>query len=254
VLVKTDEDNNILEIKTLRPDRVSILSNEEGEVAGYRYKNKKQKFDFPVRGDGSCDVIHIKSFNPLNDFYGLSPMESAKYSIDQHNESARYAKALLQNSARPSGALVVNSTEHNNGGKLTNEQFENLKNQLSQFHSGLENAGKPLILEGGLDWKEMSISPKDMDFIENKHTSAREIALAFGVPPQLLGIPGDNTYSNLNEARLSLWEHTIIPLMQDVAKTLERGFSNILQEDDLIIKFNKSQVSELSEKRILEAL
>ena len=59
----------------------------------------------------------------------------------------------------------------------------------------------------------MSLTPKDMDFVEAKNSSARDIALAFGVPPQLLGIPGDNTYSNLQEARLALWEQTVVPMV-----------------------------------------
>jgi HK97 family phage portal protein len=65
----------------------------------------------------------------------------------------------------------------------------------------------------------MSLSPKDMDYIETKHSAARDIALAFGVPPQLLGIPGDNTYSNLAEARLALWEQTILPAAQELVSS-----------------------------------
>lgn len=237
-------------LECIRPDRVTVLSNDDGEVIGYRYRNKKQREDYFIGESGFCEIIHIKSFNPLNDFYGLSAMESAKYAIDQHNESAKYTKSLLQNSARPSGALVVNATEYNNGGRLTDEQFAKLRDQLYTTHTGAHNNGKPLILEGGLDWKEMSISPKDMDFIETKHSAAREIALAFGVPPQLLGIPGDNTYSNMAEARLSLWEQTIIPLIQDVTKTLERGFRNFLQTDDIDMDFDRTQISEVSKKSI----
>ncbi len=60
----------------------------------------------------------------------------------------------------------------------------------------------------------------DMDFINAKHTAARDIALAFGVPPQLLGIPGDNTYSNMREARLALWEETVLPLIDQIAAEL----------------------------------
>ena len=56
-----------------------------------------------------------------------------------------------------------------------------------------------MLLEGGLDWKSMSLSPKDMDFLEAKHSAAREIALALGVPPMLLGIPGDNTFANYQD-------------------------------------------------------
>ena len=157
---------------------------------------------------------------------------------------------MLQNSARPSGALVVKANEYNNGGRLSEEQFEKLKSQLYASHTGSGNNGKPLILEGGLDWKEMSISPKDMDFIETKHTAAREIALAFGVPPQLMGIPGDNTYSNMVEARLSLWEQTIIPLIQDVTKTLERGFRNFVQNRDIDMDFDRSQITQVSKKTL----
>ena len=98
---------------------------------------------------------------------------------------------------------------------------------VDENFTGANNAGRPLILEGGLEWKEMSMSPKDMDFIESKHSSARDIALAFGMPPQLLGIPGDNTYSNLVEARLALWEQTIIPLIANICEHLSSWFGAV---------------------------
>jgi HK97 family phage portal protein len=66
----------------------------------------------------------------------------------------------------------------------------------------------------------MSLTPKDMDFIEAKRTAAREIALALGVPPMLLGIPGDNTYSNYQEATRSFWRQTVLPLVNRTAKAL----------------------------------
>jgi HK97 family phage portal protein len=97
---------------------------------------------------------------------------------------------------------------------LSVDQYTRVKQQIDEQFTGAANAGRPLLLEGGLEWKEMSMTPKDMDFIEAKHSSARDIALAFGVPPQLLGITGDSTYSNLAEARLALWEQTVVPLVQ----------------------------------------
>ena len=92
------------------------------------------------------------------------------------------------------------------------QQFERLKKELDEQYQGTANAGRPLLLEGGLDWKAMSLSPKDMDFMEAKHSAAREIALAFGVPPMLLAIPGDNTYSNYQEASRVFWRQTVLPL------------------------------------------
>src|SRR5205085_3983833 len=110
--------------------------------------------------------------------------------------------------------------ESSGGGVLSEEQYNRVKLQIDEQFTGAANAGRPLLLEGGLDWKEMSLTPKDMDFVEAKNSSARDIALAFGVPPQLLGIPGDNTYSNLQEARLALWEQTVVPLEQCTADAL----------------------------------
>jgi HK97 family phage portal protein len=97
-------------------------------------------------------------------------------------------------------------------GNLSEEQFERLRTELDENYRGVKNAGRPLLLEGGLDWKSLSLTPKDMDFIEAKHSSAREIALAFGVPPMLLGIPGDNTYANYAEANRALYRQTVLPL------------------------------------------
>ncbi|TCK31285.1 HK97 family phage portal protein [Ancylobacter aquaticus] len=92
------------------------------------------------------------------------------------------------------------------------KQFDRLKEELEANFSGSGNAGRPLLLEGGLDWRPLSLTPKDMDFLEAKNAAAREIALAFGVPPMLLGIPGDATYANYAEASRVLWRQTVLPL------------------------------------------
>ncbi len=134
--------------------------------------------------------------------YGFAPLEAALMALDIHNAAGRWNKALLDNSARPSGALVYAPKE---GGNLSDEQFDRLKAELEDGYSGAARAGRPLLLEGGLDWKAMGLTPKDMDFIEAKRAAARDIALAFGVPPMLLGIPGDNTYANYQEANRAFY-------------------------------------------------
>ena len=89
------------------------------------------------------------------------------------------------------------STQPKEGGNLSDDQFDRLKAELEDgLFRARRRAGRPLLLEGGLDWKAMGLTPKDMDFIEAKNAAGRDIALAFGVPPMLLGIPGDNTYAN----------------------------------------------------------
>lgn len=242
------KDSYPLELHILRPDRVFIVPNEFGGVKGYLYKtNNSEKF-FPVnRINGYSEVLHIKNFHPLDDFRGLSSIEAAAFSIDQHNQAAAWNKALLENSARPSGALIVK----NNGayeGNLSEEQYLRIKEQLEDVFMGSKNSGRPILIEGGLEWQEMSLSPKDMDFIEAKNSAARDIALAIGVPPQLLGIPGDNTYSNMQEARLALWEETIIPLLDHLTDSLNHWLVPMFGSD-LRLEYDINNISGLSSRR-----
>ena len=201
--------SEVKELYQLRPDRMSILPSASGVPAAYIYKvgQNTTRWEVDPRTLNS-DVRHLKLFNPLNDWYGMSPVEAGAYALDQNNESMAWMQALLQNSARPSGALTMKD-----GGTLSDENFNRLKSQIEEQYSGSINAGRPMLLEGGLEWQQMGLSPTDMGIIESKFASARDVALAFGVPPQLLGIPGDNTYANYAEARLAFWEDTALPLL-----------------------------------------
>jgi HK97 family phage portal protein len=189
-------------------------------------------------------VLHLKNYHPTNQYYGLSCLEAPSMPIDLHIQATHWNSALLKNGARPSGALIVKD----GNGYLSDDQFNRLQQQLTDKYTGSANSGKPLLLEGGLGWQEMSINPKDMDFIESKNSASREIALAFGVPPQLLGINGDNTYSNMQEARLALWEETLIPLLDKLSDALSSWLSYWYQ-DEIIIDFDRDCISALTEKR-----
>lgn len=230
------------EIYSHRPDRMKIVPGRFGLPQAYEYsvsgQSKKWEAD-PITGKSA--ILHIKTFNPLNDWYGMSPIEAASYGIDTHNQAGAWNKALLDNGARPSGAMVSASP-------LTEEQFKRLKEEVDEQYTSPKNAGKPLLLEAGLDWKEMGLSPKDMDFIKSKYTSARDIALAFGVPPMILGIPGDNTYSNQKEARLALWENTILPLVGFAKDELNNWLVPMFGED-LELACDDDQINALAPRR-----
>ncbi len=248
VLLDKNRFKNPKELFVLRPERMTVITSDSSVPSGYKYKVNSSETTFYVDAiTGQSEILHIKNFNPLNDWYGLSPVEAASYSIDQHNEASRWNQAMLQNGARPSGALMVKN-DGENSAFLTDEQFTRLKNQLNEEFAGAENAGKPLLLEGGLEWKEMSLSPADMDFLNTKYSCARDIALAFGVPSQMLGIPGDNTYSNLSEARLSMWEETIIPMVENVMSALEKWLAPMYGEN-IGLYYDKDKVAALSIRR-----
>lgn len=238
-------DGTPRELHILRPDRVRVVPGSDGWPEAYDYRIATDTRRIPALAqDGPRRILHQRLFHPANDHYGLSPIEAAAASIDIHNTATRWNKALLDNSARPSGALIYTARD----GNLSPDQYERLKRELEAGFQGASQAGRPLLLEGGLDWKSMSLSPKDMDFIEAKHVAAREIALALGVPPMLMGIPGDNSYSNYQEANRNFWRTTVLPLVQKTAAS----YSSWLAPDPtrrLVLKPDTDAIEALSTER-----
>ncbi len=229
----------------LLPANATELILDKNYPVSYKYNAISGEKIYPIDPISRMSkVLHLKNYHPTNSYYGLSCLDAASLSIDLHMQATNWNSSLLRNGARPSGALIVKDSN----GYLSDEQFDRLQEQLTEKFTGSNNSGKPLLLEGGLNWQEMSINPKDMDFIESKNVAAREIALAFGIPPQLLGINGDNTYSNMQEARLALWEETLIPLLDKLSDALGNWLSYWYQEE-IIIDFDRDAISALTEKR-----
>lgn len=239
-------DNTIRELFSLRPDRMAVVPGPKGYPQAYQYKVGGQVVDYPITR-GQLPIIHIKTFHPTDDFYGLSAVEPAAYSIDIHNQSSIFGKALLDNSARPSGALVYSGGE-NGQESLSDEQYTRLRSELESMFQGARNAGRPMLLEGGLDWKPMSITPRDLEFVEAKNNTARDIALSFGVPAQLLGIPGDNTYTNFKEAQRAFYRMTVIPLVNHVLESLSNGLTGTYG-DKFMLRTDLDSLEALADER-----
>ncbi len=203
-------DGRLASLYTLRPDRVTIEQDGQGWPVAYRYRAGEKDVRY-LREDaaGRLAMIHAKALNPVDDHYGLGCLGAAAGAVAIHNAATQWNKALLDNAARPSGALVYDAKD---GAALAPDQFDRLKSELEAAFQGADNAGRPMLLEGGLSWQSMSLSPQDMDFVALKAAAARDIALAFGVPPVLIGMPGDSTYSNYREANKALWRQTVLPL------------------------------------------
>ncbi|MEE8499237.1 MAG: phage portal protein [Kiloniellales bacterium] len=236
------------ELWPLRPDRMKVVAGKTGLPKGFVFTlggaERRWEAD-PV--SGRATILHLKTFHPLDDWYGLSPVEPAGFAIDQRNESDKWNMALLQNGARPSGALVY-QPQGGAAANLSDEQFARLRQEIAEQYGGAKNAGRPMLLDGGLTWQEMSLSPKDMDFLEARHAASRDVAQAFGVPPQLLGIPGDNTYSNYQEARLALWEETVIPLLRHLRDEFNAWLAPRFGED-LALEIDLDEIPALTLRR-----
>jgi HK97 family phage portal protein len=236
-----------VELYPLRPDRMRVIPGVAGIPQGYEYSvNGKTRRILVDPLDGRSEILHIKMFHPLNDWYGMSPIEAAACSIDQHNSVAAHNLSLLQNGGRPSGVLKLNSKADR--GYMIEEQRQNLRHDMINAYEGTKNAGRILILEGDFEWQEMGLSLKDLDFIEGKNLSAREIAQTYGVPSMLVGVPGDATFANYREARLHLWEDTILPLLDHLCDEFNHWlvpqFGN-----DLCLRFDIDSIPALGDRR-----
>ena len=230
------------ELFALRPERVTVEADGNGWPIAYRYKVGEQVSRIAAKdGLGRPGLVHLKAAHPLDDHYGLGCLGAAAGAVAAHNAAAKWNASLLANAARPSGALIY---EPGDGAALASEQYERLKAEMAAQFSGSGNAGRPLLLEGGLKWQALSLSPADMDFVALKAAAARDIALAFGVPPMLLGLPGDSTYANYKEANRALWRLTVLPM----AERILRGIADALAAwtPGLKLAVDVDQVSALS--------
>ncbi len=233
------------ELHVLRSDRMALVPGADGWPVAYDYTvgNRKHRFDMT---QGLAPVCHIRSFHPQDDHYGFSPMQAAAVAVDVHIAASRWSKALLDNAARPSGAIVYKGSDGQ--AQLSSDQYDRLIAEMEAHHQGARNAGRPMLLEGGLDWKPMGFSPSDMEFQKTKEAAAREIAIAFGVPPMLMGIPGDATYANYQEANRAFFRLTVLPLVGKVAASVSHWLSTFSGEE-VELKADLDQVPALAVER-----
>ena len=213
------------ELHVLRSDRMALVPGADGWPVAYDYTVGSRRHRFEMTAAVS-PICHIRTFHPQDDHYGFSPMQAAAVAVDVHVAASRWSKALLDNAARPSGAIIYRGADGQSA--LTPDQYDRLVSEMEANHQGARNAGRPMLLEGGLDWKPMGFSPSDMEFQQTKEAAAREIAIAFGVPPMLMGIPGDATYANYQEANRAFFRLTVLPLAAKVTAAVSHwlaGFS-----------------------------
>ena len=223
----------------LRSDRVKLVFNEaKTAVKSYVYEIDGVRIPVDLE-----DILHIKFFNPTDDWFGFAPLRSAMYAIDQYNEMSKHNLSILQNGGRPSGCLILKDCKF-----LDSTTREEMRQNLCEVYSGSKNAGRIMLLEGGYEWQEMGLSPKDLDFAEAQNTIAREIVQAFGVPPILVGIRGDASFNNYREARAHFWEDTVLPL----AELIRTQFTDWLRqkyETNCKIYFDLDSIPALTTKR-----
>lgn len=233
------------ELYILRPDRVKVLLGKDGFPAAYEYRvgTHCQRLTISDFSDVSS-ILHISLFNPLDAHWGQSPLTAASSLVSFRNQALEHNAAILENGGRPSGLLIVDTEQ-----EMTAPQREQLREDLENLYAGRKNAGRMMVLEGKFRWETLGISPKDMDFLKGQEKSGREIAQVFGIPPVCIGIRSEHeTFSSYKEARLHMWEDTLLPLLQYVLEHLNQWFFSLYGKE-VHLTFNKDNIDALSVKR-----
>ena len=212
------------EIWVLPPDRVKIVPSRDKFIAGYTYSYGSERI--PLSKD---KIIRFPMPDPLNPYGAVGYVQPAAVELDSELYAGKWNRNFFFNSARPDAALEYEGT-------LTGEEYDRLREQWQARHQGLSRAHKIAILEGGITYKQIQISQKDMDFAELRKQTRENLLFAFGMPLSVMGIS-----ENVNRANAEAGDYTFARWL--IKPRLVR-IRNKLNEQ-LIPKFPKAKGVEL---------
>lgn len=236
-MLRLPERGRPSELWLLRPDYVRVYRDDQGMPTRYDYDAGRGR---TVRYSAD-QVLHVRFWNPLDPVRGLAPLEAAARSVDQNNAGRAWNTAMLQNGGVPAGVLQAS-------GNLSEQQRAALREAFRRRHAGPSGAGNVLLLEGDLSYQPVGLDAHDLSWLEGLKLSAREIAIAYGVPPELLGDSENKTYSNYQEARRAFYTETVMPLagrvLQELSEFVAQRFS-----PGLFYAYDRDGIEALSEDR-----
>lgn len=209
----------------LRPDRVEIETGmRDGfsdELIAFKYQ-KGKTVRFPVDDLGRSEVFQSKFYHPLSDWEGLSPLQAAMLALQQNNEMASMNKQSLENGGTLKGFIAMKEGVDKSGVQLTTEQMkavqESINDKLGRKGRGVNYP----VMNLPFTFEQLGMTQEEMQYIESKEVSAKDIAIAFNYPSFLLGYSDSATFNNVSEARQTLYENNIIPLVETVLNDFSR--------------------------------
>lgn len=195
------------------PETVKIIPGTLSLIDGYEVGHAQA-----VRLPAS-DITHFAYPNPGDLLYGQSPLMAAGKSVDVDNSAAAWQKVSMQNRGVPDGVFEIDDPD------LTDDQFAEVRKIIrEQYAAGVGNARAPWAVNRA-KWRPMSLSPAEVDFIETRHLSMKEICAVYGVPSEMISGMGDSNRASSETVRKTFWLDTILPLLADMEATLNRSLA-----------------------------
>lgn len=222
-----NKSGKVVELWNMRPDFVTLTSHPEDFIKEYKF----QKLDGTTVILAKQDVIHFKYPNPLDQYFGLSPIQSVSRRVQTEEFASRYQRDFFINSARPD-ALIKNKS-----GTLSAQQTDDLREGWNKKYKGLNNSSKVAILHGDLEYQQISLSQREMDYIESMKFTRDDILAAFKVPKPIVAIVDDVNRANSETAMFIFLSETIKPEIQRIVEKINEEMVYDDFGDEFFISF-----------------
>ena len=225
-----DGRGQVAALYPLMPNQMSVDRDEKGQLY-YTYLRSGEEADTMKKGTVYLlpeDVLHIPALG-FDGLVGYSPIAMAKNSIGMGLACEEYGAKFFANGAAPSGVL-----EHPG----TIKDITRLRESWNAIYGGSKNAGKVAILEEGMHYSPISISPNEAQFLETRKFQVDEIARIFHVPPHMIGDLERSTFSNIEQQSLEFVKYTLNPWVCRWEQALTRSLLSPKEKREYSIKFN----------------
>ena len=225
-----DGRGQVTALYPLMPNQMSVNRDEKGQLY-YTYLRSGEEADTMKKGTVYLlpeDVLHIPALG-FDGLVGYSPIAMAKNSIGMGLACEEYGAKFFANGAAPSGVL-----EHPG----TIKDITRLRESWNAIYGGSKNAGKVAILEEGMHYSPISISPNEAQFLETRKFQVDEIARIFHVPPHMIGDLERSTFSNIEQQSLEFVKYTLNPWVCRWEQALTKSLLSPKEKREYCIKFN----------------
>jgi HK97 family phage portal protein len=212
---------SVVGIWPLHPDRMTIDTRNGSFV----YKYQSDGAELTYKPD---DILHIKGLGS-DGIQGYSPLSLCKDTWGSAKASSDYSANYFLNDASPGGIL-------RHPGKMGQDAHDNLKHAWEAGFKGQGNKHKVAILEGGMEWQAIGVTPQDSQMIESMKFSVVEIARIFRVPLNLIGDVDRATYNNILEMNRSFLTHSLRPWLSRIEQAMERILLTEAEKDHFTIE------------------
>ncbi len=207
-----DDNGRVMELFPMHPANTYVNVGDDGQLwymftAGARHTSILP----PIP---QTDIVHFKGYNPDNTRRGMSMLEPLRLTLANEDAARRATFSWWQRGARPSVALV-------HPGTLSKDAANRLRANWESQHAGADRMGGTAVLEEGMKPEVIQLSAEEMQYIESRKLNREEVCAAADIPPPVVHILDQATYSNITEQMRSMYRDTMTPRFRLFESTLD---------------------------------